>query len=60
MMQSRKFREWLADSVPTNRGTGSNSDLRDSGETAISPLSPVSTQPSSPSNRTGQVPREVP
>ena len=59
LMQSKKFRTFWAAESPPARGVAINSPRSDAGETSIPPASPVSTQPSSPSKRTGQVPRLV-
>ena len=60
LMQSKKLRAWAETSSPPVVGLVSrcfSSLLSAAEETSIPPLSPASTQPSSPTNRTGQVPR---
>src|SRR4051812_27987635 len=60
LMQSKKLRAWAETSSPTvvfSVPCCLSSDRSAAEETSISPLSPTSTQPSSPTNRTGQVPR---
>ncbi len=60
LTQSKKFRAWAETSSPPSRLaiTSFNSALSDAGCTSMPPLSPVSTQPPSPTNRTGQVPSD--